>query len=338
MKWARVGLKNRKPLPGCSSKQPCRRHLFLIHRSGNYLSHFTGVSLVEAIVTMAIVGIGLTSLMVASSGIGRSVKIAADNQIESAYVNMLFSQINPANQYIETDYDQSTKARVTMSNGKEFWFTRNIWSNNTTIDQKNVDIYLYNTATATTPYRRFHWEIKPDWTGYNMGSNGTNDPEYNVDHRGRIWTYMAESLHSKNDMLSKRGGINEQGPATTLGDSASFPGVDTFLYTKCGNINGRILDIAFPASLNQPYRVTLGFRYNAIAGTYYYIEQNIDTISTKILENKYYPNIGGVGSPQPLVVRQFTVYPYLVYGYPFVRIRLRGSNGLYPCFASMERL
>ncbi|MBY0403485.1 MAG: hypothetical protein K2X66_06270 [Cyanobacteria bacterium] len=225
-----------------------------------------GISIVDILLSMTIFAVAVSGMLLTTQGMFQGAREAMSRDIEAAYANMLISQVNPNNPAIETAYDVTTKTSQALPNGDQFWYTRIVNSTNATSDIKNINVYLFRSQTATTPYRIFKREISPSFFGFNLGEPSS----YMKDKIGRVWAPLSANSGDAsyaaftNTAGSRKNGITEI--TSNVGSACGLTGNSTIFNTlhESNNVSNR-LGYQFFGSLdgsNNParnYTLRLGF-------------------------------------------------------------------------------
>lgn len=303
-----------------------------------------GISIVEIMVAMAIFSTAMIGLYFAMNNLSISVGTAMKRDIESAYANMLLSQINPYDLQVESAYDKdSTEAScgggrcsVTLPNGDQFWYTIQVDSATTAADIKRVNLYLYRNGTTTTPYRQFRREFPMAVQAYAFGSTSNSSKSYYKDSTGQVWTL----INTTHPVFSATTGAVRAGRDSAYTNTSSdfqaittatvpTPSLDPILWQNAYESHGgtNTLGFIFPASANHTYTIVLGF--NEIEGAaattrVFDIYINDEKVASSFDINAQ------AGGAHKTISQYYTAVPITHSGIPVNKVRLvkvSGANG-----------
>jgi Tfp pilus assembly protein PilV len=220
------------------------------------LAKSSGLSLVEILISFGIFSAGIAGLLLASQGMFEALRLSMTRDIEASYVNMLMLEINPNNPSIETAYDVNTRTAFDLPNNDRVFYTRLVNSSDATPDIKNINVYLYRSTTATTPFRQFRREVAPYFIGFDLGQ----ETSYFKDSLGRIWEPLAANYFAVGTAGSRRNGIANALSMTNYPTSTcGFTGTNSLLNSlqEANNAQNR-LEYTFYTTVGRNYILRLG--------------------------------------------------------------------------------
>ncbi|MEB3245501.1 MAG: hypothetical protein VKJ06_05910 [Vampirovibrionales bacterium] len=241
--------------------QTLLRPLSHLNNRANRMPQKVGFTLAEVIIALALFGFGVAALTVGLQSTMRAIRLSIDRDIEAAFINQQIAGLNPWELTVESAYDQPTKTALTLNDGRSAYYSLLVDSDAATADIKRVNLYLYSSATATTPYRRYRREISPRQVSIDLGQTSSN---YR-DALGNIWV-------PGNQLYSTTAGSRAPGVMTTPASLTTYSTASTILLTndqtlfQTGYEAVQDLDsdadfdlgVTFLGSLNNSYVIQIG--------------------------------------------------------------------------------
>ena len=289
-----------------------------------------GMTLVEVLIAMALFATVGTGLILAMQGLIRTNIEAVDRQLEATLMEIKLAEIDPNDATIESAYDVTTKTVQTLPNGREFYFTRDVRSDASTPDLKEVGVYLFRESTSSSPYRRFRREISPRALHYNLGSTS-----YYKDGLNQVWFPTPATGASAQSTDPRRNGFDTSLITAALVNQAvtlsGTPGPNTVPFQTVLRSTGPIA-MKLMARTGGTYQLRLGFVHYTGG-----MDNAEVTVNGSALDSFTITSVAG-GSGIPMI-KTYTVNTMDDSGVPVVQVMVDSSDGTKTLASvSLERL
>jgi hypothetical protein len=274
-----------------------------------------GFGLVDVLVALSVFAVGFSGLVISSQAMQRTVGKSMTRNAETAYLQMLMAEVNPYRTTVETAYDVGTKTAYNLPSGQQAYYTRSVSSDATTADIKQLNLFLYRTATDTTPYRRLRKDMRPATLRYNLGATAQWR-----DGQGNLW----EPWPANTPTYSLTAGSRRSGVTTTGMTNATYTLTQTLPNATpltTGHSQSGSLAYTFLATEGANYQIALGFVDTLGATHSYTVAANGSTLETFDLADDTGGTLGRV------VTKTYNVTPTLESGVAVIKLVVTSNTG-----------